>query len=72
MLTGSTVGDYTVMIGNGTCSSINITENRLQCQPPTEQPSQLADGHIITGALQVVVGENYIYIILAVKLTRIA
>ena len=53
------MGDYKVMLGNGTCSSISITETRLQCQPPTEQPNQLADGHIITVALQVVVGENY-------------
>ena len=55
MLTGCTLFDYTVLIGNATCNGVDVTENHLQCQPPFEQPSQQLDGHIITGAVQVIV-----------------
>ena len=55
MLTGCTVDDFKVWIGNATCSNINVTQNHLQCQPPIEQPGQQSDGHVIAGAVQVVV-----------------
>ena len=55
MLTGCTVDDFKVQIGNATCNSIEVTQNHLKCQPPIEQPSQKAEGHVIAGAVQVVV-----------------
>ena len=58
MLRGCTVGDYKVWVGNRTCDNVDVTENHLQCQPPIQQPSQQSDGHIIAGALQVVVSRT--------------
>ena len=55
MLTGCSVFDYTVLVGNATCDDIDVTQNRLQCQPPIEEPGQQPDGHVIEGAGQVVV-----------------
>ena len=55
MLTGCTADDYTLWIGNATCHKIDVTQNHLQCQPPIEQPGQQSDGHVIAGAVQVVV-----------------
>ena len=55
MLTGCTVFDYTVLAGNDTCDDIDVAQNRLQCQLPIEQPDQQSDGHVIEGAVQVVV-----------------
>ena len=55
MLTGCTAFDYTVLIGNETCDNVYVTQNHLQCQPPVEQPGQQSDGHVIAGAVQVVV-----------------
>ena len=59
MLTGCTLDDYTIWIGNGTCDDIVVTENHLKCLPPREQPNQRSEGHIISDALQIVVSESY-------------
>ena len=55
MLTGCTVFDYTVLVGNDNCDDIDVTQNCLQCQLPIEEPGQQSDGHVIEGAVQVVV-----------------
>ena len=61
MLTGCTSGDYTVWIGNETCSVIIVTDNRLECSPPKERPAQRAHGHIKHGAVQVIVSKFTFY-----------
>ena len=55
MLTGCTVHDYTVGVGDGECGDIKMTENRLICLLPKHSPFQKTEGVIIDGALQVVV-----------------
>ena len=70
MLTGCTVSDYTVLVGNGTCDDIDVTQNHLQCQPPIEQPGQQSDGHMIDGALQVVVSRIISYTRCRINLHR--
>ena len=55
MLTGCSVFDYTVLVGNNTCDDVDVAQNRLQCRPPIEEPGQQSDGHVIDGAVQVVV-----------------
>ena len=57
MLTGCTVLDNTVLVGNDTCDDIDVAQNRLQCQTPIEEPGQQSDGHVIEGAVQVVVSK---------------
>ena len=53
--TGSTVEDFKVWIGNASCSISDLTQSVLQCEPPIEQPAQQSDGHLIAGAVQVIV-----------------
>ena len=55
MLSGCTAEDFTVWIGNSTCQNIDVTQNHLHCEPPIDQPNQQSDGHVIHGAVQVVV-----------------
>ena len=57
MLTGCTEDDYTVVIGNAICTNVHVITNHLQCQPPFDQPGQPPDGHVIAGAVQVVVSK---------------
>ena len=56
MLSGCTPEDYTVLIGNSSCYDVSVTDSLLECLPPREQPRQQSEGHIIQGAVQVVVG----------------
>ena len=55
MLTGATVRDYTVGVGDGECVDINVTESSLICLLPKHSPFQKTEGDVKDGALQVVV-----------------
>ena len=61
LLTGSSLEDYTVSIGNDTCNDIHVTDNRLECILPREQPSQNLNSHANDEAVHVIVSKVNVF-----------
>ena len=60
MLTGCTVDDYSIWIGNDTCDNISVIHNHLRCMPPREQPGQQLDRPTEPEAVQVIVSKGLV------------